>query len=57
MNIKFEMETEEWPGKTSQKFTTCRKHVQPAPQDENRQNPLFAMPSKKHIQPKPSEEF
>lgn len=47
---------QEWPGQTSQKFTTWRKHVE-GPKTDNTIHPLYAIPNKKHFEIKPTKEF
>ena len=50
------MRSSEWPGATSAKFTTCRKHI-PAPQPDNNQpHPLFSAGARKHFPPQQSTE-
>ena len=45
--------TQEWPGSTSQKFTTWKKHVE-AFVPENKEHPLFSMGAKRHFERKPT---
>ena len=46
----------EWPGKTSAKFTTNRKHV-PHPDVKDQKHPLFDMAGRKHYEEKRSNEW